>query len=306
MRKFIVVSTLALGVIVAACDRAADTPTAPPRAASTSGGPAVASAHGGGKTTAAGGDTYHFAFSAAVGEDGDTKGNVMLRVGDTRYDADVVCLGVRDDTAVIVAVVSSSTDAGAVGDSLLLTAIDGSDRISEPEFPAAGTAGLRCGTVTASAATLAVEQGNINVRGTSPVLGGTIVAGVVGMGTYTVSASPRIFDTNILRSADGTVSGQYHQEDQGGGFRVLEASCLTVSGDSALIGGTIIASSNATLVGREGGAIVVDHAPSSPDQATGLFHSTNPGPTGITQGFCNGAFALTLNNLTSGDVAVFP
>jgi hypothetical protein len=38
MRKFIVVSTLALGVIAAACDQAADTPTAPSRQVSTAGG----------------------------------------------------------------------------------------------------------------------------------------------------------------------------------------------------------------------------------------------------------------------------
>jgi hypothetical protein len=303
MRKLIVVSTLALGVIVAACEQAADTPVAPPRQPSTSGGPAVASAHGGGKVTAAGGSTYHFAFSAAVGGDGDTKGNVMLRVGDTRYDADVVCLGVRGDSAVIVGVVSSSTDAGAVGDSLVLTAIDGSDRISEPEFPAAGTAGLRCSTVSASAATLAVEEGNINVRGSTPITGGTIVAGVVGMGSAITSGNLAFdFTTNVLRAADGTVSGQHRQETTTQ-FFVLTATCLTVSGDTARIGGTFTAASNPAVVGQEGGIVVVDRAPATgnPDRVS-LVGIGGPGSAQIV---CNG-FNLALSNVTAGDLAVFP
>jgi hypothetical protein len=305
MRKFIVVSTLALGVIAAACERAADTPVAPPRQPSTSDGPAVASAHGGGKATAAGGDLYHFAFSAAVDGDGDTRGNVMLRVGDTRYDADVVCLGVRGDTAVIVGVVSSSTDAGAVGDSVVFTAIDGSDRISEPEFPAAGTTGLRCSTVSAAAATVVVEQGNINVRGSTPVTGGTIVAGVVGLGSATnPNGAPFDLTTNVLRAADGTVSGQHRQDFPSGAFIVLTASCLTVSGDTARIGGTITAATNPLVVGQQGGTILVDRAPATgnPDQASGLY--VGAGYAGI---FCNGTTGvLPLQNLTSGDVAVFP
>jgi hypothetical protein len=303
MRKLIVVSTLALGVIVAACDRAADTPTSPPRQPSTSGGPAVASAHGGGKTTAAGGDTYHFAFSAAVAEDGDTKGNVMLRIGDTRYDADVVCLGVRGDTAVIVGVVSSSTDAGAVGDSLLLTAIDGTDRISEPEFPPAGFAQARCGTITASAVTVAVEQGNINVRGSTPATGGTIVAGVVGMGSAITAGNFAFnFTTNVLRAADGTVTGQHRQESTTA-FYVLTATCLTVSGDTARIGGTFTAATNPAVVGQEGGIVVVDRAPatSNPDRVS----IVGVGGPGSAQVVCNG-FNLTQGTVTAGDVAVFP
>jgi hypothetical protein len=302
MRKLIVVSTLALGVIVAACDRAADTPTAPPRQPLSAGGPAVASAHGGGKAVAAGGSTYHFAFSAAVDEDGDTRGNMMLRVGDTRYDADVVCLGVRGDSAVIVGVVSSSTDAGTVGDSLVLTAIDGSDRISEPEFPAAGTAGLRCSTVSASAATVAVEQGNINVRGSTPATGGVIVAGVVGMGSGISGGISYDFTTNVLRAADGTVSGQHREAPSDMSYYyVLTASCLTVKGDSALIGGTITESDEPALIGLQAGLIHVDRAPATgnPDQTSTVF-------VGSPQAFCNDSVALEMEDLTSGGLAVFP
>jgi hypothetical protein len=301
MRKLIVVSTLALGVIVAACERAADTPTAPPRQASTSGSQVVASAQGGGKAIAAGGSTYHFAFSAAVDNGGSLKGNAMLRVGDTRYNADVVCLGVRGDTAVIVGVVRSSSDAGAVGDTLLFTAIDnGGDRIGVPEFPAAGQAGARCASVTPGA-TLAVDAGQVKVSGntfTGPVVVGT----VVGMGSYNFDDFlPTNFQTNITRLSDGTVSGEYREDIPSFNlFYVLTVSCVTFSGDTAYIGGTI--TSGSSSVGTEDGVIVIDNAPSTdPDKSTGI-------PLGpeSAQDFCNGTASPTPFDLTSGDVAITP
>jgi hypothetical protein len=299
MRKLIVVSTLALGVIAAACERAADTPVAPPRQPSTSDGPAVASAQGGGKATTAGGSTYHFAFSAAVDNDGSPKGNAMLRIGDTRYNADLTCLGVRGDTAVIVGVVRSSSDPAGVGDSLLFTAIDGSDRIGEPEFPAAGQAGARCASVTPGA-TLAVDAGEVTVSGntfTGPVVVGT----VVGMGTNIPIFLPALtnFQTNITRLSDGTVSGEYRDDIPSfpDASSVLTVTCLTLQGDTAYIGGIITGG----LFGGPGGVIVVDNAPStSPDQSTGIV----PGPS--AQDFCNGAVPVPAGDLLSGDIAITP
>jgi hypothetical protein len=320
MRKLIVVSTLALGVIVAACEQAADTPTAPPQQQpSTSSGPAVATAQGGGKATTAGGSTYHFAFSAAVDNDGSPKGNAMLRIGDTRYNADVVCLGVRGDTAVIVGVVRSSSDPSAVGDSLVFTAIDGSDRIGEPEFPASGTAGdvtvnlvanppgagagagagARCASVTPGA-TRAVDAGQVKVSGTT-FTGPVIVGTVVGMGTSTASNGlyATNIQTNVTRLSDGTVSGEYRQEyTQLGQVLVLTVTCVTFSGDTAYLGG--LYSVNGGPPAGESGVIVVDNAPSTnPDQVTEFIEGT-------AQDICNGAVSEPLNDLTSGDIAITP
>jgi hypothetical protein len=326
MRRHTVVPILALCATLTACDRA-DTPTAPPPPDKASesllgdllGGllgwitnPALrsqqftttstvsASAHGGGKATAAGG-TYHFAFAANRKSNGSLNGHAHLRIGSTRYNANVVCLGVRGDTAVIVGVVQTSSDAGAVGDTMLFTAIDnGGDRIGEPEFPAAGQAGTRCGTISPSATTLAVDAGNIHVEGSTPVTGPVVVGTVVGMGSYDLSGLPTGFETNITRLSDGTVSGSYTENDLFITLTsyVLTVSCLTLNGDTAYIGGTI--TSGTSNVGMEGGVIVVDNAPTTnPDQSSGIQF-------GNAQGFCNGAVPATLNNLTAGDIAITP
>jgi hypothetical protein len=302
MRKLIVGSVLALGVIVAACDQAADTPTSPPQPGTghylLADSTVSASAQGGGKATTADGSTYHFAFAADV-EDGSTKGNAMLRIGSTRYNADVVCLGVRGDTAAIVGVVRSSSDPGAVGDSLVFTAIDGSDRIGEPEFPAAGQAGARCASVTPGA-TLAVDAGQVKVSG-STFTGPVVVGTVVGMGSYVSAGEPNTFQTNVTRLSDGTVSGEYREDNLvGGEFLVLTVSCVNLVGDTAYIGGTI--TSGSFFVGTQRGVIVVDNAPSTdPDQSSGIRSLV-----GSAQDFCDTTPAKFMNDLTSGDIAITP
>jgi hypothetical protein len=335
MRRKILVPILALAAMLAACDQAP--PTAPATPGERSDGllddllggllgwitnPTLrqsqfsstastvsASAVGGGKATASGG-TYHFAFSAHRKSSGSTNGQAKLRIGSTRYDANVVCLGVQGDTAVIVGVVQSSSDAGAVGDSILFTVIDnGGDRIGEPEFPAAGQAGTRCGTITPSATTLAVDAGNIHVEGSTPVTGPVIVASVTGMGTGSNTTGLTInFTTGVLRYSNGTVSGE-HREDypEISGFLVLTPSCLTIKGDSALVGGTITASDVPSEIGLEGGVILVDRSPATanPDQSSGMFYETSPG-SGLAQAICNDAAGVSLQNVTSGDLAVLP
>jgi hypothetical protein len=321
MRRHTLVPVLALCATLSACERA-DTPTAPPPDQAsesllgdllggllgwitnptlrsqqfTTTSTVSASAHGGGKATAAGG-TYHYSFAANRKSNGNLNGHAHLRIGSTRYNANVVCLGVRGDTAVIVGVVQSSSDAGAVGDSLLFTAIDdGGDRIGEPEFPAAGQAGARCASVT-SGTTLAVDAGQVMVSGntfTGPVVVGT----VVGMGSYNTGFHSN-FQTNITRLSDGTVSGEYRDDIPAVGlFRVITVSCVTFSGDTAYIGGTVTSGDG---VGEEGGVIVIDNAPSTnPDQSTS-------GLTGASaQDFCNGAVLVDLFDLTSGDLAITP
>jgi hypothetical protein len=308
MRKLIVVSTLALSVIAAACDKAADTPTAPPQQqpSTSTGGPAVASARGGGTATTADGSTYRFAFAAAVDNDGSTKGDAMLRIGDTRYNADVTCLGVRGDTAVIVGVVRSSSDPAAVGDSLVFTAIDGNDRISEPEFPASGpasdapitaqaAAGARCASVIPGA-TLAVDAGEVTVSG-STFTGPVVVGTVVGLGSYIAINGdiPANFEINVTRLSDGTVSGEYREQILDGEVNVITVSCVTFSGDTAYIGVTV----NGDPSLGEGGVVVVDNAPSTnPDQIGFNFESA--------QDTCNGAVPEVMKDLASGDIAITP
>jgi hypothetical protein len=324
MRRHILVPVLALCATLTACDRA-DTPTAPPpdKASEsllgdllggllgwitnptlrsqqfTATSTVSASAHGGGKATAAGG-TYHFSFAANRKSNGNLNGHAHLRIGSTRYNANVVCLGVRGDTTVIVGVVQSSSDAGAVGDSLLFTAIDdGGDRIGEPEFPAAGQAGGRCASVTPGT-TLAVDAGQVMVSG-STFTGPVVVGTVVGMGSYVDGDGfVTTFQTNITRLSDGTVSGEYRDDYPAfpGYSFVLAVSCVTLAGDTAYIGGTVTDPLGDTY---EGGVIVVDNAPStSPDQSSGINSS------GSAQDFCNGAVSPTLLNLTSGDIAITP
>jgi hypothetical protein len=322
MRRHTLVPILALCATLSACDRA-DTPTAPPPTDAsqsllgdlfggllgwisnptlrsqqfTTTSTVSASAHGGGKATAAGG-TYHFAFAANRKSNGNLNGNAQLRIGSTRYNADVTCLGVHGDTAVIVGVVRSSSDAGAVGDTMLFTAIDnGGDRISEPEFPAAGQAGARCASVTPGT-TLAVDAGQVMVSGstfTGPVVVGTVV-GMGGHGSFGTT-----FQTNITRLSNGTVSGEYREDTpQFGVFYVLTVSCVTFSGDTAYIGGTVTAGS--TEVGEAGGVVVVDNAPSTnPDQTTGV----DAGAGGEPQDFCEQGTPF-LEDLTSGDIAITP
>jgi hypothetical protein len=325
MRRHALVPILALCTTLGACDRA-DTPTAPPPSQAsqsllgdlfggllgwitnptlrsqqfTTTSTVSASAHGGGKATAAGG-TYHFAFAANRKSNGNLTGNAQLRIGSTRYNADVTCLGVHGDTAVIVGAVRSSSDAGAVGDTMLFTAIDnGGDRISEPEFPAAGQAGARCASVTPGA-TLTVDAGQVTVSG-STFTGPVVVGTVVGMGSYNyLGFLPTNFQTNITRLSDGTVSGEYREDRlfPVGGYAVVTVSCLTLQGDTAYIGGTITDSGSGNL-GQEVGVIVVDNAPSlNPDQSTGIQFGT-------AQDFCNGAVSPAPQNLTSGDIAITP
>jgi hypothetical protein len=324
MRRQILVPVLALCATLSACERA-DTPTAPPPPGPshsllgdllggllgwitnptlrsqqfTTTSTVSASAHGGGKATAAGG-TYHFSFAANRKSTGSLNGHAHLRIGSIRYNADVVCLGVRGDTTVIVGVVQSSSDAGAVGDSLVFTAIDnGGDRIGEPEFPAAGQAGARCASVTPGA-TLAVDAGQVKVSG-STFTGPVVVGTVVGMGTYDFNGSLRNFQTNITRFSDGTVSGEYREEfaDFPDAFYTITVNCLTLAGDTAYIGGTV------TFDGSpfgETGVIVVDNTPSTnPDKSSGIPFGAND-----AQDFCNGAVSATLNNLTSGDIVITP
>lgn len=323
MRGKILVPVLALAATLSACERA-DTPTAPPPAGGSENllgglpgllgwitdpvlkslqlGPTttvVASANGGGKATAAGG-TYHYAFSAARRSDGSTRGHAKLRIGSTRYDADVTCLGVRGDTAVIVGVVQSSSDAVAVGDTLVFTAVDGADRIGEPEFPAAGQAGGRCASVTPGA-TLAVDAGQVQVSGNT-FTGPVVVATVTGMGSFNFdNAFPTDFQVNVTRLSDGTVSGEYREESDGI-FIVLTVSCVTVSGDTAYIGGTITSTNlGSGILGTQDGVVLVDNAPATPDRISGL-------PLGgeNAQDFCSGAVSPPLFDLTSGDIAVAP
>jgi hypothetical protein len=320
MRRHTLAPILALCATLAACERA-DTPTAPPpsqasqsllgdlfggllgwitnptlRAQQFSTTSTVsASAHGGGKATAAGG-TYHFSFAANRKSNGNLNGHAHLRIGSTRYNADVTCLGVRGDTAVIVGVVRSSSDAGAVGDTMLFTAIDnGGDRISEPEFPAAGQAGARCASVTPGA-TLAVDAGQVTVR-SSTFTGPVVVGTVVGMGSYASGTATANFQTDITRLSDGTVSGEYSEYFPGFDLTlVLVVSCVTFSGDTAYIGGTVTTPGGT----EDSGVIVIDNAPStSPDQSTSIKQ-------GDAQDFCNGAVSLPMRDLTSGDLAITP
>jgi hypothetical protein len=323
MRKTILATVLALCATLSACEKAGTptAPVAPPEPNSdllgdlfggllgwitnptlrsqqfSASSSITASAHGGGKATASGG-TYHFSFAATRKSNGNLSGHSMLRIGSTRYNASVTCLGVHGDTAVIVGVVQSSSDAGAVGDTILFTAIDnGGDRVGEPEFPAAGQAGARCANVTPGT-TLAVDAGQVMVSG-STFTGPVVVGTVVGMGSfapfnlYTVN-----FQTNITRLSNGTVSGEYRADfSDNGDFYVITVSCVTLSGNTAYIGGTI--TSGTSSVGEEAGVVLIDNAPTTnPDQSSLIVF-------GNAQDLCNG-FSDDMHDLTSGDIAITP